>query len=427
MTQATENDTMSTTKCVKHDTETSSKPSMFDTFARWLAIRLLQRLEIGRLVVVDGDGSRLQFGDPSASLQAQILVHHSQAWSGLVSGGTVGAAEGYMNGHWSSPDLTAVVRLFVRNQAMMQRAEGGLSRIRQRLNRTRHNRNANSRPGSRRNIAAHYDLGAGLFSRFLDPSMMYSSAIYPRPDSTLEEAALHKLQRICDLLELSPDDHLLEIGTGWGGLAVYAAHHSGCRVTTTTISEDQYRYAKQRVEMAGLSHKIEVLRQDYRDLTGQFDKLVSVEMIEAVGAEFFPAYFRQLDALLKPNGLCLIQAITIDDRLYDNARTSVDFIQRYIFPGGCLPAHTPLLSGLRDHSRLSAIYLQDFGAHYARTLRDWRTRFLANWDSIAALGYDRRFKRMWEYYLSYCEGGFAERSIGVSHLLLAGPERRPAC
>nr|WP_254722180.1 cyclopropane-fatty-acyl-phospholipid synthase family protein [Gilvimarinus xylanilyticus] len=283
----------------------------------------------------------------------------------------------------------------------------------------------NSKEGARRNISAHYDLGNEFFSLFLDKQLMYSSAIFPSETASLDEAAEYKLKVICDKLELTSEDHLLEIGTGWGGLAVYAAQHYGCRVTTTTISHEQYEHAQKAVKEAGLEDRITLLFDDYRDLQGSYDKLVSVEMIEAVGYEHYATYVKTCGKLLKRDGLMLIQAITITDQRYNMAKDSVDFIQRYIFPGGGLPSVSKLMELTQSHSSLNLVHFEDIGAHYAKTLKCWRERFWAQLHTVRAQGFDERFIRMWEYYLCYCEGGFAERSIGTGQFLLANPDYRP--
>jgi cyclopropane-fatty-acyl-phospholipid synthase len=279
----------------------------------------------------------------------------------------------------------------------------------------------NTPPRARRRIEAHYDLGNELFALFLDRTMMYSCAVFERPEATLEEASLAKLERICEKLELGPEDHLLEIGTGWGGLAVHAAAEYGCRVTTTTISREQHAYACERVREQGLEDRVTVLLEDYRELTGSYDKLVSVEMIEAVGWQDFPTYFRRCSELLKDDGAMLLQAITIEDRAYEVEKAGRSFINTYIFPGGCLPSMEVISRSLARMTDLREVDLEDITAHYATTLEHWRERFTAAGSALSELGYDERFRRLWELYLSYCEGGFRERRIQDVQLLLAKP------
>jgi cyclopropane-fatty-acyl-phospholipid synthase len=379
---------------------------------------------------IEEDGEVFSFGQGIAETQlvARLVVHDASCYGEIMTGGTIGAAESFMTGDWSSPNLTMLVRVMVRNMDILDQIEGGLALISKPLLKGFHYFNQNSAKGSRRNIAAHYDLGNDLFEAFLDSTMMYSSGVFPAADASMEEASLNKLKIICEKLQLTNNDHVVEIGTGWGGFAIYAAKNYGCKVTTTTISQQQFNLAKQRVEEAGLQDKITLLLEDYRDLkkdyAGQFDKLVSIEMIEAVGWKFYNTFFSHCGALLKPEGIALIQAITIVDQRYDQARKDVDFIQRYIFPGSCIPSITALVNASTDASDLNLVQAQDFGSHYARTLKIWQDTFNEKSQQISELGYSDDFKRMWQFYLSYCEGGFEERTIGVNHLVFAKPEAK---
>ncbi len=312
------------------------------------------------------------------------------------------------------------------NQQVMDSLEGGYQWLTKPLFKVMHWLNSNTTEGSRKNIAAHYDLGNAMFALFLDSTMMYSSAMFNAETHTLQQASELKLKTICDKLDLQPDDHVIEIGTGWGGFAIYAAMHYGCKVTTTTISKQQYELAKARVEAANLQDKITLLLEDYRHLSGTYDKLVSIEMVEAVGHQFYDTYFAKVSSLLKPNGLALIQAITIADQRYASAIQSVDFIQRYIFPGSNIPSNTAMLQSITRMTDLRLYDLEDIGPHYATTLRMWRENFFTNIAAVRQLGYSEEFIRMWEFYLCYCEGGFMERALGDVHLLLAKPENRRA-
>ena len=391
---------------------------------RRAVLRQLANLRHGLLLVHEGS-EVLHFGTPQSSQRAEIRVNDPAVW-GLVAGnGSIGAGEAYIHGYWSTPDLTAVVRIFVANLDVLDAMESGLARLGRPLIQGLHWLNRNTRQGSRRNIAAHYDLGNDLFEQFLDPTMMYSAAMFLRGDDSLQQAQLNKLQRICEKLVLQPSDHLLEIGTGWGSMAIYAASQYGCRVTTTTLSSEQYAYTERRIREQGLEDRITLLLEDYRDLVGQYDKLVSIEMIEAVGHRFLPTYFEQCARLLKPEGLMLLQAITIRDQRYEQARQSVDFIQRYIFPGGALPSMHKMLEVISRHTDLNLHHMEDFGLHYARTLRLWRENLSQARQRLEQLGYDDYFYRLWEFYLCYCEGGFLERTIGTAQLLLAKPGARP--
>ncbi len=395
---------------------------------RWLRGAVFQRLKKlarGCVAVVDADGAH-EFGRVSADcpLRATVTIHDPNAYRLLALRGSIGVGEGYMAGEWSCDDLPSLVRIFVLNQDALLGLEQGLTRLMMPLFRLLYAGRDNNRGGSRANIAAHYDLGNEFYRLFLDDTLMYSSAIFPTPDTGLREASVAKIDRICRKLELQPDDHLLEIGAGWGGFALHAAQHYGCRVTTTTISREQYELARERVREAGLEDRITVLCQDYRDLRGSFDKLVSIEMIEAVGERHLNTYFRACAQLLKPHGMMLLQAITVADQKYEQYRNEVDFIRHYIFPGGFLPSLTAIAETLGKATDLRVFHLEDIGAHYATTLRHWRERFSANLDRVRALGFPDTFIRMWEYYLCYCEGGFRERAIGTVQLLLTKPQCR---
>ncbi|BBH45851.1 SAM-dependent methyltransferase [Pseudomonas sp. KU43P] len=393
--------------------------------ARGAVLAQLGKLRHGHLRLLS-HGQQWSFGDAASPLQAEVEVLDDGAWGLIAGNGSVGAGEAYIHGYWRSPDLAVVTRLFVANLEVLDALEGGLARLGRPALRLLHWLNRNTRGGARRNILAHYDLGNTLFEQLLDPTMMYSAAQFEHPDQPLERAQLNKLACICRKLELGPSDHLLEIGCGWGSLAIHAATQHGCRVTTTTLSEAQYAYTRQRVQALGLEGQVTVLRDDYRDLRGTYDKLVSIEMIEAVGHRYLPAYFRQCAALLKADGLMLLQAITIRDQRYAQARRSVDFIQRYIFPGGALPSLSVMLETASRQTALNLVHLEDFAGDYARTLGHWRDNLRQARPVLAALGYDEAFQRLWEFYLCYCKGGFEERAIGVAQLLWAAPQARRA-
>ncbi|MGB0473542.1 MAG: class I SAM-dependent methyltransferase [Porticoccaceae bacterium] len=396
-----------------------------DKICRPLLFSRLNKLEFGQVKIVDQWGEHC-FGhsDLSGELSVQIKVEDQRFYSDIAFGGTVAAGEAYMQGYWSCDNLTGLVRIMLRNRQVMDQVEGGFSLFKAPILRFVHWLNRNSQAGSRRNIEAHYDLGNEMFELFLDPTMMYSCAYYPNSDTSLNEAATAKLQRICDKLQLSEADHVVEIGTGWGGFAIYAATHYGCKVTTTTISKQQYEVAQQRVIAAGLQDKVTLLLEDYRDLRGSYDKLVSIEMIEAVGHQYLDTYFAKCSDLLKPNGIMLIQAITIQDQFYDQAIKSVDFIQRYIFPGGFIPSVTAISNAVKRSTDVRLFQMEDIGPHYATTLRDWRKNFFNNIERIKGLGYSEQFIAMWQFYLCYCEGGFLERTLGTSHLVFVKPENR---
>ncbi|MFZ1838819.1 MAG: cyclopropane-fatty-acyl-phospholipid synthase family protein, partial [Dokdonella sp.] len=388
----------------------------------------MRGLRHGRLVLSDACGTT-ELGEPASAqpaLQIHLQVLDAGFYRAVARNGSVGAGESYMDGQWRCDNLVGLIQLLLRNRDLLDGMESGLARLGGMAMRLWHALRRNTRGGSRRNIAAHYDLGNDFFSLFLSADLMYSSAIWSDPADTLETASARKLERICRKLDLQPGDRVIEIGTGWGGFALYAAQHYGCHVTTTTISREQHALASQRVAEAGMQGHVTLLLEDYRDLEGQYDKLVSIEMVEAIGAPYLDVYFGKLGRLLKPDGLALVQAITIEDHRYAQALKSVDFIKRHVFPGSFIPSISALVAAKARASDLGLIALEDFGSSYALTLKAWRERFMANLPQVRAQGFDERFVRLWEFYLAYCEGGFRERSIGVAHLLLARPGHRPA-
>ena len=408
----------------------------FDRFLRQRLIAQMAQLRHGRLQLRDALGT-VELGEPAdrdCDLHIRIDVDHPGFYRALAANGSVGAGESYMDGQWrcevvgsGSDGLVALVRLLVRNRDLLDGMETGPARLGGFLMRAWHALRRNTRTGSRRNIAAHYDLGNEFFQLFLSPDLMYSSGIWAGEEDSLDEASTRKLDRICRKLDLKPGDRVIEIGTGWGGFALHATQHYGCHVTTTTISREQHALASQRVTHAGLDDRVTLLLEDYRDLTGSYDKLESIEMIEAIGAQYLHTYFGKLGSLLKPDGLALVQAITIEDHRYEQALHSVDFIKRHVFPGSFIPSIAAMVAAKSRGSDLALIQLEDFGLSYARTLEAWRHRFLAALPQVRAQGFDDRFIAMWDFYLAYCEGGFRERSIGVAQLLMARPgHRRPA-
>ena len=330
-----------------------------------------------------------------------------------------------MSGKWSSPDLLDVMRIMCANIDVLNGMDDSRFFGQRIMDKMDHWLNRNTIRQVRENIACHYDLSNDFFALFLDSTMMYSAAIFPHEKASLDEAAIHKLDVICQKLELNPGDHLLEIGTGWGGLAIHAATHYGCQVTTTTISRQQFEVASDRICKSGLAEQITVLFEDYRDLQGQFDKLVSVEMIEAVGHEYYSQYFTSCASLLKKNGLMLLQAITVPDQRFQHTQQSVDFIQKYIFPGGSLPSHETIIAALKDNTDMVMVGMQEIGSDYAKTLEAWHQRFTDKLEQVRELGFDEYFIRMWDYYLRYCQGGFQERVLGTAQIMLAKPDWRP--
>lgn len=385
--------------------------------SRWFLRRLLSQIAVGRLSIVTPEGEQLWSGSTSPGPQAAIVLKSWRAMRRLLLDGDIGLAEAYRDGDFTTPDLTALIELGARNDATLRQLVSGTWPARL-LNRLRHWRNTNSRTGSRRNITAHYDLGNDFYRYWLDAGMTYSSALYEAPTDTLEAAQDRKLDRIVEMLALSGGEHVLEIGCGWGALAERLARE-GCRVTAITLSPAQLEYAQRRIAEAGLADKVDLRLQDYRDIAGQFDRIVSIEMIEAVGRDYWPTYFAALGRSLTARGHAVLQSITIDDALFEPYQQGTDFIQRFIFPGGCLPS-VPALVGAAKAAGLAEIERVGFGTSYAWTLKEWRRRFLENWPQIALQGFDEPFRSLWEFYLCYCEAGFRAGTIDVSLVALGG-------
>ena len=400
----------------------STHMTLLDRVGRRLLIHKLDGLRGGTIDLADAQGTTLLGRD--SDLSTALHVHRPAFYRHAVLGGSLSVAESYLRGDWDCDDLTTLFRIFLRNPEITDRLNRGISRIAKLVNRFCHDWHANSKAGSRRNIHAHYDLGNEFFRLMLDDTMAYSSGIFMSPTSTLYDSSVEKFDRICRKLDLQPSDHLLEIGTGWGGLAVHAAENYGCRVTTATISQQQFDVARERITKAGLSDRVTLLLQDYRDLTGQFDKLVSVEMIEAVGHRYLDTYFRKCSDLLKPDGTFVLQGIVMPDQHYARYLKSVDFIQKYVFPGGCLPSMSSILESTARVTNLRFVHGEDFGSHYAQTLREWRRRFHQHQDEVRELGYPDRFLRMWDYYLCYSEAAFDERCTGVVQIQFDKPRCR---
>lgn len=396
-----------------------------DNFARNTLLKLLKNIQKGHLTLED-NGEVYSFGEAleKTSLVAHISVTHAAFYRQVLFGGSIGAGEAYMFKSWWSPDLVQVIRLMAVNMPVLQQLDSKWSALFTIAYRIAHRLRPNTIVKARENISAHYDLGNDFFSLFLDKTMLYSAAIYPTSTASLEDASLYKMAHICERLQLSEHDHLLEIGTGWGGMAIHAAKTTGCKVTSVTISKEQFAYATDWVKREGLADKVTVLLQDYRLVEGTFDKLLSIEMIEAVGHEFYREYFSKCSSLLKSKGLMLIQAITIQDQRFEYAHKNTDFIQQYIFPGGCLPSNTVVAQHVNEDTDMQIVGLEDITQDYARTLADWRKAFFANIGAVKAQGFDDVFIRMWDFYLCYCEGGFVERAISTAQYVFAKPDAR---
>ena len=386
---------------------------------RALLLKVLSKASEGHFVLKENGIIIAEVGSPSADLQAEADVLDQRAYERALLGGNTAAGEAYVDGWWTSPDITQVTRFFSRNLSMMDYWDSRFGWLLKPFKTMRYLRRLNSKRQAKKNILAHYDLGDELYQTFLDSKMQYSSAIFDVESNSLEEAQVNKLTRICDQLKLREDDHLLEVGSGWGGLAIFAAENYGCQVTTTTISDNQYRYAKNKIDAAGLSNKINLLSDDYRLLQGKFEKVVSVEMIEAVGKKYLSGYFQKLNDLLKPGGLLMLQAITIADQRLKSYSSNEDFIQKHIFPGGFLPSVYLISKILADSTELVMRDFRDIGLDYSKTLSHWHKNLLEKKDALNQLGYDDQFYNLWTYYLGYCEGGFLERRISASQMLMS--------
>jgi cyclopropane-fatty-acyl-phospholipid synthase len=387
--------------------------SLLDGLAKKLLFSKLTELKKGWIQITDPSGEVRGFGDSHAPVSArvEITIHRARAYSRIAFGGSIGTGESYVDGDWDCDKLTELVRIFVANRDVLNQIDGGASALFSPLQRLAHRLRKNSIQGSNKNVSAHYDLGNDFFALFLDETWMYSCGIFLKPDTTLTEASVEKIDLICRKLELSPEDHLVEIGTGWGGFAIHAARNYGCKITTTTISRRQYELAVQRIEEAGLSDKIEVLFEDYRNLTGVYDKAVSIEMVEAVGLDHLDEYFAKCSSLIKPGGKMVLQAITIRDQFYEQARKSVDFIQQCVFPGSGIPSIDSMSRAISKSTDMRIFGLEDIGSHYATTLNRWGQNLDRNKAEVLALSNGPELYRLWKFYLGYCEGGFLEQSI----------------
>ena len=396
--------------------------NLFNKISKEIVHRNLSGVSKGTLIITEGK-QKYRFGFDS-SLTAEITVNNPSFYSEVLLGGSIGASEAFIHKSWSSRNLTKVIQFMARNQSTMDKIEGPFKLLIAPFLRVLHSLNKNTLYGSKKNIAQHYDLSNNFFSLFLDQSMMYSSAIYSKKTDSLEIAAEHKLNVICKKLQLNKSHRIIEIGSGWGGFAIFAAKNYGCHITTTTISKEQYTFVRKKVKEQNLQNHIKVVFKDYRELTGKYDKLVSIEMIEAVGHQFYDTYFAKISKLLKEDGDGLIQAITIRDQRYKQALGTVDFIQKYIFPGSCIPSINAIQDSMTTSGDMVINDILDIGLHYARTLSVWRKRFITHSDEILELGFDEVFIRKWLFYFSYCEGGFLEKSISDVHIHITKPEYR---
>lgn len=392
-------------------------------------LRAFQKAEYGWLTIIFPDNRRETFREDCAAPEIKLHIKDESAFKDIALRNDIGLGDSYFNGKWDTNDLTGFIRWLIANRPFFDSTPEGIfakaaKQVLLGLERIQHGLNKNSTTGSRRNIAAHYDLGNEFYQAFLDPSMTYSSAFFAANRMSLEEAQFEKYDRICRKLDLSCENHLLEVGCGWGGFSIHAAREYGCRVSATTISRRQYEFAQERIESEGLGDRIELLLTDYRDLQGKFDRIVSIEMIEAVGHAYLDAYFAQFHRLASEGCLLAIQGITCPTAHYDGYCRRVDFIRKYVFPGAHLPSLGHLVESASENGSFEMMHQESFGLHYAKTLNLWQQRFNANWQAIWPLGFDETFRRKWNFYLSYCEAGFLERHVNVSQIVFSKPDVR---
>ena len=412
---------MSTTMQVDHLAEkikTPTKATFLTSIFKKGLKKKLNHVTHGHISVVDGS-EKFSFGDSDSALTVKVQIHSQEFYVMTGSGGALGIAEAYILGYWSADDVVMLMRIILKNRSILLSLNNGLAKLLNPVNKLIHRSRQNTLKGSKENILAHYDLSNDFYKLWLDPTMTYSCGYFSNPDTSLEDASIEKLDRICRKLKLSEKDHVLEIGTGWGSFSIHAAKNYGCNITTTTISDAQYEYARTRVIEEGLESKINLINRDYRKLDGQYDKIVSIEMIEAVGYEFIPEYFKKISDLLKPNGLMALQGITYNDHNFDTYKDSVDFIKKYIFPGSCLISVSQIVDVIKNKTDLSMIDMEDITRHYASTLNKWRKNFMKVLPEVREMGYSRAFINMWEFYFLYCEAGFLERNIGDVQLVFA--------
>ena len=387
-------------------------------------IKKFNNLHSGQITLIDGD-QKFTFGDKDSKNKVTVTVFSQEFYIFLGSAGVLGASEAYTAGFWKADDLVLLTQIILKNKTIMKNIDSGIGKVLLNfMNSYIHNKRQNTLNGSKDNILAHYDLSNDFYKLWLDPTMTYSAAFFNKKSSSLEDASIEKLDRLCRKLDLKEIDHVLEIGTGWGSFAIHAAKKYGCQVTTTTISDAQYEYASQKIKEENLQSKITILNKDYRDLKGKYDKLVSIEMIEAVGYEFIPNFFKVVSSLLKPNGLMALQGITYNDQGFETYKDSVDLIKKYIFPGSCLISIDHITDVIKKKTDLAIVDFEDITTHYVETLRRWRVNFLNSLEQVKKLGFSQAFINMWEFYLVYCEAGFAERHIGDVQIVFAKSDAR---
>ncbi|MGY8782177.1 MAG: class I SAM-dependent methyltransferase [Fidelibacterota bacterium] len=386
-------------------------------------LKKFKNLQYGYIVLIDND-KRFTFGKKSEKLQTEVTINSQEFYVLLGSGGVLGVSEAFMAGYWNSTNLVVLLQIVLKNKRLMDSLDSGFARLIQPINKQIHKRHQNTLTGSKNNILAHYDLSNDFYKLWLDPTMTYSCGYFNKKNSTLESASIEKIDRICRKLHLSSSDTLLEIGTGWGSFSAHAAKNYGCKITTTTISDAQFQYAEKLFKKEGLESQINLVNIDYRNLEGQYDKIVSIEMIEAVGYQYIPEYFKKVSSLLKPDGLLAIQGITYNDQNFDDYKNSVDFIKKYIFPGSCLISLSQVIDVMKVHTDLALVDMEDITQHYTETLKRWRENFLNVLPDVRKLGFSEAFIKMWEFYFVFCEAGFLERNIGDVQMIIAKSDAR---
>ena len=402
------------------DIQHKGKSTITTAFFKSILLKKLKGLRVGRLVIVDGP-NRFIFGNQQSELQATITVTSQEFYVFLGSGGTLGAAESFTAGYWFSDNLVSLIQIIIKNKKTMESLESGLARLANPFNQIIHKRRQNSIKGSKKNILAHYDLSNDFYQLWLDSTMTYSCGVFLNDDSSMKEASIEKIDRFCRKLKLTKDDKVLEIGTGWGSFALHAAKNYGCHVTTTTISDNQFSYVSDLIRKENLLSQITLLNSDYRELEGSFDKIISIEMIEAVGPDHVSGFFNKVSSLLRPSGLMALQGITYNDPDFEAYKNSVDFIKKYIFPGGCLVSVSQIKDAIKAKTDLTLVEVEDITQHYARTIKYWRQGFIKALPEIRSLGFSESFIRIWEFYLVYCEAGFLENLIGDFQFVFAKP------
>ena len=405
-------------KDISDNISNKNKNSFLGKFFKKNVLKKFNQLENGYIKIIDGDDI-FEVGDNKNNLKCEINIHSIDFYVFLGSGGLLGATEAYAAGLWSCSDLVILTQIMVRNQNLMSNLDSGIAKLIVPINKLIHYTKRNTVLGSKKNILAHYDLGNDFYQLWLDQTMTYSCGYFENKNTSLKDASIKKLDMICKKLKLNDKDSVLEIGTGWGSFAIHAAKNYGCKITTTTISDEQYRYAKNLIEELNLSHLITLIKKDYRHLKGKYDKIASIEMIEAVGHKNVPAFFSKVSSLLKDGGLFAMQGITYNDQKFDIYKNSVDFINKYIFPGSCLISIAQVSEIVKTKTNFDFVDLEDITKHYATTLNIWRANFLEKSKEVKQLGFSDTFIRLWEFYFTYCEAGFLEKNIGDYQFLFS--------